>query len=823
MYLYFLIIFAGDLITMIINKDTMHIIQLKNQPSSPNDLLTSLKAIEELADASFNEDNNELLLTIEDEDDAAEVIQEAVTLLRKEGIVVNTVKQSFPVMNMTCAACASSSQNVLSFVPGVLDAAVNFANGKAMIEYIPEVSDLSEMKSALKDVGFDLLIEEQESLRENIEHLQEERYKKLKRDTISAVALATPLMLIGMVFMNMPYADYIMWALATPILFVFGWRFFVGAWKQAKRFSANMDTLVALSTGIAYLFSVFNIFFEEFWTSRGLEAHVYFEASGVIIAFILLGKMLEERAKGNTSTAIKKLMGLQPDTVIVFKNDVPTEVSISEVQVGDIVLVKPGDRIAVDGVVTTGSSFIDESMISGEPIAVEKTLNSEVFAGTINQKGSFRFRANKVGKDTLLAHIIKTVEQAQGSKAPVQNLVDKIAGIFVPVVMGIALLSFALWLILGGDESLVHGLLAMVTVLVIACPCALGLATPTAIMVGIGKGAEEGILIKDAVSLELSRKIDIVVLDKTGTLTEGRPVVSSIAWNDSITEEQMNILYSIEAQSEHPLADAITASMKEDSKLLDNVEVQQVSGKGIDGKYNGKSYFVGNPQYIRSKNIVISPLMEKSIKKELEAAHTVTVFADKNMALGVISITDKLKPTTKEAINQLRKMHIDTAIFTGDNEMVAKALAEELAIDNYKGNVLPEEKARLVKELQEQGKVVAMVGDGINDSGALAQADVSIAMGKGSDIAMEVAKMTIISSDLLKIPKAIRLSDRTVKTIRQNLFWAFIYNVIGIPIAAGILYPINGFLLNPMIAGAAMALSSVSVVTNSLRLKSKKL
>ena len=804
-------------------KNNLHTIQLNQSPSSPVDFLTSLKTVEELSDAHFEDDNRALLLTIEEEDDVAEVIQEVVSKLRIAGGQIKSVKQSFPVMNMTCAACASSSQNVLTFVPGVIDASVNFANGKAIIEYIPELSNLSDMKSALKEVGFDLLIEEKESSRENLEQLQQERYKKLKRDTISAVALAIPLILIGMVFMNIPYADYIMWALATPILFIFGRRFFVGAWKQAKLFSANMDTLVALSTGIAYLFSVFNIFFEEFWTSRGLEAHVYFEAAGVIIAFILLGKMLEERAKGNTSSAIKKLMGLQPDTVIVFKDDVPIEVSISEVQVDDIVLVKPGDRIAVDGVVTSGASFIDESMISGEPIAVEKTLNSEVFAGTINQKGSFRFKASKVGKDTLLAHIIKTVEQAQGSKAPVQNLVDKIASIFVPIVMGIAILSFVLWMILGGEESLVHALLAMVTVLVIACPCALGLATPTAIMVGIGKGAEEGILIKDAVSLELSRNIDIVVLDKTGTLTEGRPVVSNIMWSESITALQKNILYSIEAQSEHPLADAITANMKEGSQLLNGVEVQQVSGKGIDGNYDGEHYFVGNPQYIRSKHINISPILEQSINKELEAAHTVTVFANSETALGVISITDKLKPTTKEAINQLRKMKIDTAIFTGDNEMVAKALAEKLGITNYKGNVLPDEKARLVKELQQQGKVVAMVGDGINDSGALAQADVSIAMGKGSDIAMEVAKMTIISSDLLKIPKAIRLSDSTVKTIRQNLFWAFIYNVIGIPIAAGILYPINGFLLSPMIAGAAMALSSVSVVTNSLRLRSKKL
>lgn len=803
----------------------MHTIQIKKIPALPDSFLALLRSMTELSEAHFSDDKHALILTIKEKykDDEAEIIQEVVAELRNGGGEIKSVKQSFPVMNMTCAACASSSKNVLSFVPGVLDVAVNFANGKAIIEYLPELSNPTKMKTALNEIGFDLLIEEKESSQENLEQLQQERYKKLKRDTISAVILATPLMLIGMVFMNMPYADYIMWALATPILFIFGRRFFVGAWKQAKRFSANMDTLVALSTGIAYVFSVFNMFFPEVWESKGLEAHVYFEASGVIIAFILLGKMLEERAKGNTSSAIKKLMGLQPDTVIVFKDDVPTEIPISEVQVDDIILVKPGDRIAVDGVVSQGSSFIDESMISGEPIAVEKVVDSKVFAGTINQKGSFRFKANKVGKDTLLAHIIKTVEQAQGSKAPVQNLVDKIAGIFVPVVMGIALLSFVLWMILGGDENLAHGLLAMVTVLVIACPCALGLATPTAIMVGIGKGAEEGILIKDAVSLEMGRKIDVVVLDKTGTLTEGKPVVSNIVWSNTITEEQKNVLYSIEAQSEHPLADAITASMKDESQLLSGIEVQQVSGKGIDGNYNGENYFVGNPQYIRSKNINISVTLEHSINQELSAAHTVTVFANNEDALAVISITDKLKPTSKEAINQLKKMHIDTAIFTGDNEMVAKALADDLGIANYKGNVLPEEKASLVKEMQLQGKVVAMVGDGINDSAALAQSDVSIAMGKGSDIAMEVAKMTIISSDLLKIPQAIRLSSRTVKTIRQNLFWAFIYNIIGIPIAAGILYPINGFLLNPMIAGAAMALSSVSVVTNSLRLRAKKL
>jgi copper-(or silver)-translocating P-type ATPase len=584
-----------------------------------------------------------------------------------------------------------------------------------------------------------------------------------------------------------------------------------------------MDTLVALSTGIAYLFSVFNMLYPQFWESRGLEAHVYFEAAGVIIAFILLGKMLEARAKGTTSNAIRKLMGLQPSSVVVFRDGQPIEIPISEVLVDDIVLVKPGEKIAVDGEVTEGSSFVDESMISGEPIHVEKISGEKVFAGTINQKGSFRFRAQKVGKDTLLAHIIKTVDEAQGSKAPVQGLVDKIAGIFVPVVIGIALLSFVVWMIFGGENGFIYGLMTMVTVLVIACPCALGLATPTAIMVGIGKGAEEGILIKDAESLETAKNIDVVVLDKTGTITEGKPEVSSITWTENAIPLHRNILYSIEYRSEHPLADAITVKLKESSTLLDNISIEQVSGKGIEGIYQNNKYYVGNELFIASKNIEIPLELQDQIADELYAAQTVTVFADEKETLCVIGITDKMKPTSKEAIAKLRNMGIEVAIYTGDNERVAAALAHELGITNFKGGVLPEEKAELVKMLQQQGKTVAMVGDGINDSGALAQADVSIAMGAGSDIAMDVAKMTIISSDLNKIPKAIRLSRETVKTIRQNLFWAFIYNVIGIPIAAGVLYPLTGFLLNPMIAGAAMALSSVSVVTNSLRLRGKKI
>lgn len=801
------------------NQYNIHLIREMDRLDMP------FEKVRGVASSRYDQQEKVLSLTVEKkyEDDAAEVLQEVVGSIREAGGEVRTEKVSHPVLNMTCAACASSSQNILSFVPGVVTASVNYGNGKGVVEYLPEVATPQSMKSALQEIGYDMLIDEEEASAENLEQIQEANYKKLRRHTIWAVALAIPLIVIGMFFMHAPYANLAMLILSTPILFVFGQRFFVGAWKQAKHRSANMDTLVALSTGIAYLFSLFNMLYPQFWESRGLEAHVYFEAAGVIIAFILLGRMLEARAKGHTSNAIKKLMGLQPSSVVVFRDDQPREIPIGEVLMGDIVLVKPGEKIAVDGEVTGGSSFVDESMISGEPIHVEKVPGTKVYAGTINQKGSFQFRATKVGKDTLLAQIIRTVDEAQGSKAPVQGLVDKIAGIFVPIVIGIALVAFIAWNVFGGDQGFIYGLLTMVTVLVIACPCALGLATPTAIMVGIGKGAEEGILIKDAESLELAKEIDTVVLDKTGTITEGKPEVSSITWSPGATELHRDILYSIEYRSEHPLADAITAHLKESSTLLDEVEVEQVSGKGIEGTHEGKTYYIGNEQYILSKGIQIHDELQRKVNDELSAAHTVSLFADGDTAYGVVGITDRMKPTSKEAIRQLQDMGIDVAIYTGDNEKVAAALAKELGISRYKGGVLPEEKAEEVKRLKHMGRKVAMVGDGINDSGALAQADVSIAMGAGSDIAMDVAKMTIISSDLSKIPKAIHLSRATVKTIRQNLFWAFIYNVIGIPIAAGVLYPFTGFLLNPMIAGAAMALSSVSVVTNSLRLKTKKI
>ncbi len=761
--------------------------------------------------------NRRAAITVTD----TEAVGEAVKAIKELGYGVSTVKNSFPVLGMTCASCAGSAESIVKYQEGVVNASVNFATGNLTVEYLPNMTDATKLQKAVQSIGYDLLIEDETKQQETLEAIHEKKFKQLKTKTIWAVVLSLPVVVIGMFFMDMPYGNEIMWAFSTPVVLWLGRDFFVNAWKQAKHRSANMDTLVALSTGIAYIFSVFNMLFADFWHQRGLHAHVYFEAAAVIIAFILLGKLLEEKAKGNTSSAIKKLMGLQPKTVIVIQADgTEKQTAIEDVNTGDIILVKPGEKIAVDGMVTSGNSYVDESMLSGEPVPVLKKENEKVFAGTINQKGSFQFEAVKVGKETMLAQIIKMVQDAQGSKAPVQKLVDKIAGIFVPVVIGIAILTFILWFFLGSDNGVVQGLLAAVTVLVIACPCALGLATPTAIMVGVGKGAEKGILIKDAESLELAKKVDAIILDKTGTITEGRPQVTGIQWlnNDDTAKD---ILLSIEKQSEHPLAEAVV-------KHLEGVAATQLSdfdsitGKGAKANHNNETYFVGNKKLLAENNISIPNQLQQQADEWGKQSKTVIWFSNSKQALSVIAISDKIKETSVAAIKEMQEMGIDLYMLTGDNEATAKAIAEQTGIRHYKAEVLPQHKADFVKELQQQGKTVAMVGDGINDSTALATADVSIAMGKGSDIAMDVAKMTIISSDLTKIPQAIRLSKQTVATIKQNLFWAFIYNLIGIPIAAGILYPINGFLLNPMIAGAAMALSSVSVVSNSLRLKWKK-
>lgn len=740
-------------------------------------------------------------------------------------------KQTFPVLGMSCAACAVSVESMLKSVKGVYDAGVNYANQTAWADFDNTVTP-AELQKTVQTIGYDLVVDV-----ENPEQIQEEaqadHYKALKNRTIWASVLSAPIFLIGMFFMEgvgspgaLPYGNWIMMGLAFPVVFILGQSFFVNAFKQARHGRANMDTLVALSTGIAFIFSAFNTIYPEFWHARGLHAHVYFEAAAVVIAFISLGKLMEEKAKSNTSSAIRKLIGLQPKTVLIIRDGVEMQVPIAQVLVGDSIIVKPGEKIPVDGIVTSGSSFVDESMISGEPVPVEKTVGEKVFAGTINQKGSFLFTAQKVGGDTILAQIIKMVQQAQGSKAPVQKLVDKIAGIFVPVVIVIAILTFAGWMIFGGENAFTHALLTSVTVLVIACPCALGLATPTAIMVGVGKGAENNILIKDAESLELAHKVNAIILDKTGTITEGKPTVSNMVWESENADQQLakQILLAMESRSEHPLAEAVVSHLKKEQVQPAVLQVvDSITGQGVKASYDGVAYYVGNNKLMSDHDVTVTPSLASAAEKWQDEAQTVIYFANQNDVLAVIAIADQVKATSKQAIETLQNMGIEVYMLTGDNKQTAAAVANQVGLQHYQAEVMPSDKAAFIQDLQSKGKIVAMVGDGINDSHALAQADVSIAMGKGSDIAMDVAKMTLITSDLNMVPKALRLSAKTVKTIRQNLFWAFIYNLIGIPVAAGVLYSVNGFLLDPMLAGAAMALSSVSVVSNSLRLKAMKL
>ena len=740
-------------------------------------------------------------------------------------------RHTFPVLEMTCAACAVSVESMLKNTPGVAEVGVNYANQSATVAYDPKVITPQGMQQVLQSIGYDLVVDVEDPQAVQQEARQRQ-YESLKNRTIWAGILSLPVVVLGMFFMNRnagaaPYANYIMMVLSAPVVFWLGRSYFVNAWKQARHGKATMDTLVALSTGIAFLFSAFNTLNPDFWHERGLHPHVYFEAAAVVIAFISLGKLLEERAKSNTSSALKKLMGLQPKTVRIVDGATEREIPVAQVQVGQLIVVRPGEKIPVDGVVDSGTSFVDESMISGEPVPVEKRAGEKIFAGTINQKGSFRFRAEKVGGDTVLAQIIRMVQEAQGSKAPVQKLVDKIAGIFVPVVIGIALLTFAAWMLFEGENAFTHALLTSVTVLVIACPCALGLATPTAIMVGVGKGADNNILIKDAESLELGYKVNAVVLDKTGTITEGRPTVTDLAWQISEAEIPglAPVLYALEAQSEHPLADAVVERLRAKGivgTVLDRFE--SLTGRGVSGRSNGQTYLVGNRRLLVEKGLANELVkVNGMVTRWQDEAKTVVYFADEQRVLAVIAIADPVKQTSREAIHTLRKRGIAVYMMTGDNAQTAGAVAKAVGLSDFRAEALPADKAEFVKELQAQGKVVAMIGDGINDSQALAQADVSIAMGRGSDIAMDVAKMTLITSDLNSVPKALQLSKKTVQAIRQNLFWAFIYNLIGIPIAAGLLYPVNGFLLNPMIAGAAMALSSVSVVSNSLRLRAAKL
>lgn len=728
-----------------------------------------------------------------------------------------------PVLEMSCAVCAGNVENTVKDLVGVEKATVNFAANTLNVTYHPAIIDLKQIRAAIQAAGYDLVIEE-----EDTEAIQEEmsrrHYYKLRRNTIGAWLLSIPLALLGMVFMHMPYANWIMMVLALTIMLFFGRSFYINGVRHALHGSANMDTLVALSTSIAFVFSLFNTAYPQFWYDRGLEPHVYYEASGVIIAFVLLGKLLEERAKNSTSSAIKGLMGLQPKTARRVIDGKEEEVPISLLQIGDVISVRPGEKIPVDGTLVQGASSVDESMLSGEPIPVEKTSGDRVLAGTINQKGAFTMEATGVGGATVLAQIVQMVQAAQGSKAPVQRIVDKISAVFVPVVVGLAVVTFACWLLIGGSNYFSYALLSAVSVLVIACPCALGLATPTALMVGIGKGAERHILIKDAFALENMCKVNTVVLDKTGTLTEGIPEVTDSFWPEGSTQRYLDVLYTAELKSEHPLASAIVRSTEASGAQTCDVDsFESITGRGIRVNVDGMTYWAGSAGFLELFGATVSHFTSVHIDNWQQEGKSVVYYGRNDEVLAVMAIADRIKPTSAAAVKELTRMGIEVHLLTGDSIKTAESVASALGIRYYKAEVLPNDKEEYIKDLQKAGKQVAMVGDGINDSQALARADVSVAMGKGTDIAMDVAMVTLITSDLLLLPEAIRLSKSTVRLIHQNLFWAFIYNLIGIPLAAGVLFPINGLLLNPMLASAAMAFSSVSVVLNSLRLKWSKI
>ncbi|WP_290541327.1 heavy metal translocating P-type ATPase [Alistipes sp.] len=737
--------------------------------------------------------------------------------MEKSKIITNT----FPVAGMSCASCAVRVDKTLNNLPGVVSAHVNYASATVQVAYSPEECSPEELKRAVQAAGYDLRTDAEGPAEDEAERARAAHYWELKRRTLWAVGLCLPIVAGGMLFMDSPAVKYALWVLSTPVVFGLGRGFFVNAWNQLRHMSANMDTLVAVSTGIAYLFSLFNLFFPEFWLSRGIEPHVYFESAAVIVAFILLGRLLEERAKRGTTTAIAKLMGLQPKTVTVITPSGERSVPVAELRRGDLVAVHPGERIAVDGTVTEGASYVDESMLSGEPLPVCKQEGAAVFAGTMNGNGAFRFRADKVGRDTVLARIIRMVRDAQGSKAPVQRIVDRIAGLFVPAILLLAVLTFAVWMFLAPEEGFTRGLLAMVTVLIIACPCALGLATPTALMVGIGKGAEAGILVKDAASLEVARKVDTVVLDKTGTLTEGRPSVVDAAWTEG-AETARRILFSLEKRSGHPLSQAVVESLGGEREVP-VTEFESLPGLGVRGVAEGRTWYAGNDALLARCGIVPDARLRQLAEGWVREAKTVIWLADGERVHAVLALADALKPSSAEAVARLHALGITVWMLTGDNVGSAHETARKVAITRFRAGVLPHEKAEFIRQLQSEGRTVAMAGDGINDSAALAQADLSVAMGRGSDIAMDTSMVTILASDLRKIPEMIRLSHLTVRTIRQNLFWAFIYNLVAIPVAAGALYPLWGFLLDPMIGGAAMALSSVSVVTNSLRLKRRRI
>lgn len=768
-------------------------------------------------------------------------------------------KITIPIKGMHCASCALTIEKAISKVKGVDSIKVNYGTEKATIEYDKESTSIDHMSEKIKPFGYELKPENKMpashgnmSASEHAEHLglnqsKEEKFKELAEQR-AKVEFVLPLAimifilmmweigsksfpnLIPAFFLPMQLYSTIMMIISSVVVFWIGQPFLKGIITFIKHGVANMDTLIGIGTFTAYLYSSFVVLFSDTAKAIGLPETNYFDVAIVVIGFIIFGKYLEARSKLKTGEAIEKLMNLQAKTALVERDGNEIEIAIDQVILDDIVIVKPGSKIPVDGIIIEGKSSIDESMVTGEPIPVDKEVDGKVIGGTINKQGTFKFKATKVGSDTLLAGIIKMVEEAQGSRAPIQKLADKISGVFVPIVLVIAVVTLLVWIVLGSrfmpfNEALTYGLLCFVGILVIACPCALGLATPTAIIVGVGKGAQNGILIKNAESLEKLHKINTIVVDKTGTITKGKPAVTDIISSNIDTSldenEILKLIASLEKNSEHPLAIAIQDKAKSSGiNFVKVTDFEIIEGKGLKGKVDGKQYYAGNLKLMDELKLQFDTELVDKLSKQ---GKTPVIFTDDKKVLATIAISDTVKETSKDAVSRLHKLGIKVVMLTGDNKNTAKYIADLVGIDKIFAEVLPGEKADKVKELQAEGLVVAMAGDGVNDAPALAQSDVGIAMGTGTDVAIESADITLLAGDISKIPQAVRLSKITMQTIKQNLFWAFIYNVIGIPVAAGLLFPIWGILLNPVFAGLAMAFSSVSVVTNSLRLKFAKI
>jgi len=724
------------------------------------------------------------------------------------------------IRGMSCASCIAKIEKALSSIQGVVRASVNLATERATIEYIDTMVSPTDLRRAIEDVGYKVVEEEASLDRE--QRARKRELSRLKRRVAFSASIAVPVFLLS-VFSSQLVAlgiergvlHLLLMALATPVQFWAGWEFYRGAWGALKHGSADMNTLVAVGTSAAFFYSVAGTLAPQLFESSGLEVHVYFDTAVVIITLILFGRLLEARAKGQTSEAIRRLLSLRPGSATLIRDGKSVEVPVEDVGVGDFVLVRPGERIPVDGVVVEGHSSVDESMLTGESMPVYKDVGDEVMGGTLNTTGAFTFRAERVGADTTLSQIIRLVEEAQGSKAPIQRLADRIAGIFVPIVILIAVVAFGVWYVFASPT---FALLSFVSVLIIACPCALGLATPTAIMVGTGRGAESGILLRGGESLELAHRVSMVVFDKTGTLTMGKIEVSDVLPLDGLDEDAvLSLAAAVESTSEHPLAQAVV-------RAASHLPLPKVSGfesypgMGIRGEVDGSQVLVGNERLMSKLDIPLHDALERAVPL-LEEGKTVMYVARDGRVVGLIAVEDVPKPEATRALSILREMGISTMMLTGDDERTAGAIARRLGIDRYVAGVLPEEKSTTIQSLQQQGGVVAMVGDGVNDAPALVVADVGIAIGAGSDVAIEAADIVLMRDDLMDVVRAIRLSKMTVRVIRQNLFWAFIYNTVGIPVAAGVLYPFFGILLNPMVAALAMAFSSVSVVSNSLRLR----